>query len=247
MVLFACILSPVMEQLTLVKFLARYAGVSRRAAEAAVRAGKVSVDGACIDRPEFRVSGDNDVLFDGSPVAVSGDEPVYIMLNKPAGYTCSASDPHAEHLAIELIDVPQRIFYAGRLDRDSEGLLIFSNDGNYVQELAHPRYGVTKLYRVTVNKSLSREDVDEMCSGITDEDGAIRALKVEPVEKNTYTFLLNEGKKREIRRLVKAVGKRVVRLIRVRQGNLELGNLGAGKWRYLTSEEAMLAKGEPEK
>ncbi|MBO5900035.1 MAG: rRNA pseudouridine synthase, partial [Lentisphaeria bacterium] len=185
--------------------------------------------------------------LDGNKITRSGTDFVYIMLNKPAGYTCSASDPHAEHLAIELIDVPQRIFYAGRLDRDSEGLLIFSNDGNYVQELAHPRYGVTKLYRVTVNKSLSRDDMEKMCSGITDDDGDIRALKVDPVEKNTYTFLLNEGKKREIRRLVKAVGKRVVRLIRVRQGNLELGNLGAGKWRYLTPEEAEMAKGTPEK
>ena len=244
MALFACILSSVMEALTLVKYLARYAGVSRRAAEAAVRAGKVSVDGVCVDRPEFRVNGENDITLDGRNIAAAEQEMVYIMLNKPAGYTCSASDPHAEHLAIELIDVPQRVFYAGRLDRDSEGLLIFSNDGNYVQELAHPRYGVKKLYRVTVNAGLSQTDMKSICSGLSDEEGTIRALAVEHIEKNIYTFLLNEGKKREIRRLVKAVGKRVIRLIRVRQGRLELGDLQVGKWRYLTPAEAAMAKEE---
>ena len=236
-----------MEAVTLVKFLARFSGLSRRAAEAAVRAGQVSVDGVCINRPEFRVDANCEVSLDGRVVAADEQEFVYIMLNKPAGYTCSASDPHAEHLAVELIDVPQRIFYAGRLDRDSEGLLIFSNDGNYVQELAHPRYGVEKLYRVSVSRPLSSEDMAQMCAGIADEDGTVRALEVKPAGKNTYTFLLNEGKKREIRRLVRAVGSRVVRLIRVRQGKLELGNLSSGKWRYLSKEEAMSARENPEK
>ena len=235
-----------MEQLTLVKYLARYSGLSRRAAEDAVRAGKVSVDGVCIDRPEFRVNGDEEVCLDGKTVTAEEQELIYIMLNKPAGYTCSANDPHAEHLAMELIDVPQRIFYAGRLDRDSEGLLIFSNDGNYINELAHPRYGVRKLYRVTVNGVLSEEEIKQMCSGRTDRDGRVCALEVKPVAKNTYTFLLNEGKKREIRRLVKAVGRRVARLIRVRQGKLELGSLKPGKWRYLSPEEAAMAKENPE-
>ncbi len=236
-----------MEALTLVKFLARFSGISRRAAEAAVRAGKVSVDGVCIERPEFRVDETNRVSLEGRAISAQEQEFIYILLNKPAGYTCSAGDPHAEHLAVELIDVPQRIFYAGRLDRDSEGLLIFSNDGNYVQELAHPRYGVKKFYRVTVNLPLSDKEMTEMCSGITDDDGSIRALEVKPAGKNIYTFLLNEGKKREIRRLVKAVGKRVVRLVRIQQGNLKLGNLGSGKWRYLSKEEAMSAKEEPDR
>lgn len=236
-----------MEALTLVKFLARFSGISRRAAEAAVRAGKVAVDGVCTDRPEFRVNETNEVRLEGRVISAAEQEFIYILLNKPAGFTCSAGDPHAEHLAVELIDVPQRIFYAGRLDRDSEGLLIFSNDGNYVQELAHPRYGVQKLYRVTTNRPLSDADMEQMCSGITDDDGSIRALEVKSVGGNVFTFLLNEGKKREIRRLVKAVGKRVVRLVRIQQGKLKLGNLGSGKWRYLSKEEAMSAKENPER
>ena len=231
-----------MEAVTLVKFLARFSGLSRRAAEAAVRAGQVSVDGVCINRPEFRVDANCEVSLDGRVVAADEQEFVYIMLNKPAGYTCSASDPHAEHLAVELIDVPQRIFYAGRLDRDSEGLLIFSNDGVFIDKLTHPRYGIKKLYHVTVNMPLENQELAQMCSGIRDAEGEIRALEVKNIGKKCYSFLLNEGKKREIRRLVKAVGKRVTRLVRVRQGKLELGNLPVGKWRYLTPQEVISAQ-----
>ena len=228
------------------KFLCDSGVGTRSQVKVILKSGRVAVDG--------RVEKDNSRKIDPATQCVTldgevlgGKRRIVAMLNKPAGYTCSASDPHAEHLAVELIDVPQRIFYAGRLDRDSEGLLIFSNDGNYVQELAHPRYGVEKLYRVSVSRPLSSEDMAQMCAGIADEDGTVRALEVKPAGKNTYTFLLNEGKKREIRRLVRAVGSRVVRLIRVRQGKLELGNLSSGKWRYLSKEEAMSARENPEK
>ena len=167
---------------------------------------------------------------------------MYIMLNKPVNYTCSASDDHAEHLAVDLIDVPRRIFSAGRLDRDSEGLIIFSDDGAFIDRLTHPRYGIRKLYHVTVNAPLKDEDLQKMCSGLRDVDGEIRALRVNQIGRNCYSFLLNEGKKREIRRLVKAVGRKVTRLVRVRQGRLELGNLPSGKWRYLSPQEVLMAQ-----
>lgn len=230
-----------MENETLIKYIAKFGGVSRRNADTAIRGGKVTVDDVCVMRPEFRLSGSERVVFDGKQLSSSGVENVYIMLNKPVNYTCSADDGHAEHLAIELIDVPQRIFSAGRLDRDSEGLLIFSNDGVFIDRLAHPRYGVKKLYHVTTDRVLTDGDIKKMCSGISDDGEVIRALEVKNLSGNISSFLLNEGRKREIRRLVKAVGKRVLRLVRVRQGNLELGELSSGKWRYMTPEEVKLA------
>ena len=230
-----------MQTETLLKYLSRNGGISRRNADAAIRGGRVAVDGVCVIRPEYRLSGNESVFLDGNPVSVDDSGNIYIMLNKPVNYTCSADDGHAEHLAMELIDVPQRIFSAGRLDRDSEGLLIFSNDGVFIDRLSHPRYGVRKLYHVTTDKSLTDDDIRKMCAGIRDDGELLRAIEIKSIGNNVFSFLLNEGKKREIRRLVKASGKQVRRLVRVRQGKLELGNLETGKWRFLTPAEVELA------
>lgn len=231
-----------MEGMTLIKFLAKYADISRRGADAAVRNGRVRVGGVVVLRPETRLDGNQSVELDGRIVQAHEEKNVYIMLNKPVNYTCSAADEHAEHLAAELIDVPYRIFSAGRLDRDSEGLVIFSNDGDFINRLAHPRYGVEKLYHVTTDLPLEEAHTSAMCRGLRDADGEIRALEVKRLGDNLYSFLLNEGKKREIRRLIKAVGRRVIRLIRVRQGRLELGGLPSGKWRYLEPHEVVAAQ-----
>ena len=236
-----------MSDITLIKFLAKYAGISRRGADAAIREARVLIDGAVVLRPETRVEASSRVELDGKVITANEGAQVYIMLNKPVNYTCSAGDEHAEHLAVELIDVPQRIFSAGRLDRDSEGLVIFSDDGVFINRLAHPRYGVEKLYHVSTNRPLEAEHLEAMCSGMRDRDGDIRALEVKCIGTKLYSFLLNEGKKREIRRLVKACGRNVVRLIRVRQGKLELGTLPPGKWRYLTPEEVVFAQENVEK
>ena len=231
-----------METLTLLKFLAKYADIPRREADAAIRSGRAEVNGACVLRPEFRLSPEDEIFFDGRKITATDEKFVYIMLNKPAGFVCSAADPHAEHLAVELIDVPQRIFSAGRLDRDSEGLILFSNDGSFTDFLSHPKYGVKKLYEVTVNAPLTENEINLMCSGICESGETLKALQIKSLGSKKYSFLLNEGKKREIRRLVKYTGKRVVRLVRTRQGNLELGALPQGKWRYLTPEEVVMAK-----
>ena len=231
-----------MENITLLKFLAKNAGIPRREADAAIRSGRAVVNGSVVLRPELRITEDDEVCFDGRKITASDGEFIYIMLNKPAGFVCSASDPHAEHIALELIDVPQRIFSAGRLDRDSEGLIIFTNDGNFAEYLAHPKYGVEKLYEVTVNQPLTDDEIKLMCSGLSDDGEHLKALDIKHLDGRKYSFLLNEGKKREIRRLVKAVGRRVVKLVRVRQGRLELGNLKTGKWKFLSKEEISMAK-----
>ncbi|MBO7088465.1 MAG: rRNA pseudouridine synthase, partial [Lentisphaeria bacterium] len=163
----------------------------------------------------------------------------YVMLNKPRGYVCSNSDAHAEHLAAELIDgFPGRFLRsAGRLDKDSEGLIVFSDDGDYLERVAHPRHRVTKLYDVTVSRPLAETELAAMRAGIADEGEVLRVLEVAQTAPGRLRIKLNEGKKREIRRLCAACGAPVVRLRRIALGGLTLGRLKPGEYRELTPEE----------
>ena len=225
----------------LAKYIARCGAAARRKAAELVKNGEAKVNGRVITDPAFSV----DVSFDKvelngrilQPPAAS----IYIMLNKPRGYTTSHADRHAEHLAIELIDCPeaQRLLPAGRLDKDSEGLLIFSNDGNFIQQITHPRYNVIKRYKVTASRELDETARKRMLNGIRDEGDLLKALQVIPCsdEKFTYFIELNEGKKREIRRMLKACGAATKRLQRIAMGEVKLGKLPIGKWRNLTDDE----------
>lgn len=225
-----------METVRLVKFLSGCGVLSRRAAGDAVLAGRVKVNGEVTLNPGLQVSEKDQISLDGNVVAQEGHK-YYIMLNKPRGYTCSADDRYAEHLALELIDLPVRLFSAGRLDKESEGLILFSNDGDFIERLTHPRHAVRKRYVVTVSRSLSAGDIRRLTSGITDEGERLAALAVKPLDNNRYMFTLGEGKKREIRRMVAALNAKTLRLKRIAVGNLLLGALPAGKWRELTPEE----------
>ena len=230
-----------METLYLAKYIAQCGAAARRKAADLVKAGKVTVNGRVITDPAFSIDPQQDQVVYDSRILELPAEKIYIMLNKPRGYTTSHSDKHAEHLAIELIDCPeaQRLVPAGRLDRDSEGLLIFSNDGDFIQHLAHPRYNICKLYKVTASIALNEAARQRMLNGIRDDGETLHALQVNsvPNEKNTYLIKLNEGKKREIRRMLKACGAATLQLQRIAMGSVKLGNLAEGKWRFLTSEE----------
>ena len=228
----------------LAKYIARCGAAARRKAAELVKNGEAKVNGRVILDPAFSVDVTQDkVVLDNTELKPPAEN-IYIMLNKPPGYTTSHSDKHAEHLAIELIKCPeaQRLVPAGRLDRDSEGLLIFSNDGDFIQHLAHPRYDVRKLYKVTTDKILDSNAIKRMLNGIKDENEILRALSVKPVsgEPTGYFIELNEGKKREIRRMLKACGAATLRLQRIAMGNLQLGDLPAGQWRKLTPQEVAL-------
>ena len=224
----------------LAKYIARCGAAPRRKAADLVKAGSVKVNGRVITDPAFSVETSDKVELNGKALQLPAEN-IYIMLNKPRGYTTSHADKHAEHLAIELIDCPeaQRLIPAGRLDKDSEGLLIFSNDGNFIQKITHPRYNVTKQYKVTASRELDEKNRKKMVAGIMDEGEQLKALKVTPVpdEKSSYYIELNEGKKREIRRMLKACGAATLRLQRIAMGSVELKNLPAGQWRKLTEEE----------
>lgn len=225
----------------LTKFIARCGAAARRKAAELVKSGAVKVNGRVIYDPAFSVESASDEVIVNGNILQPPSENIYIMLNKPVGYTTSHSDRHAEHLAIELIDCPEakRLLPAGRLDRDSEGLLIFSNDGDFIQLLAHPRYNICKLYKVTASIALNQAARQRMLNGIIDDNETLHALEVTELadEKNTYLFKLNEGKKREIRRMLKACGAATLKLQRIAMGNVKLGDLAIGKWRYLSDAE----------
>ena len=164
----------------LAKFIARCGAAARRKAAELVKSGSVRVNGRVITDPAFSVDITADRVELNGKILQVPTENIYIMLNKPVGYTTSHFDKHAEHLAIELINCPeaQRLIPAGRLDRESEGLLIFSNDGDFIQKLAHPRYDIRKRYRVTASIFLDRARQQKMLNGIADgvlleEGGAV--------------------------------------------------------------------------
>ena len=225
----------------LVKFLSAAGAASRRAAGELVKAGRVAVNGSLVLEPGFRVARTDTVTLDGRPV-----EPApqlhYIMLNKPRGYVCTNSDPHAPQKAVDLIrlDPPVRLFSAGRLDKESEGMILFSNDGDYVAQVTHPRHEVLKTYLVRVARDFTGNELERIRAGIRDEGELLRVVSIARIGKCRYKILLNEGRKREIRRLTAAAGAPTLELRRVRIGGLELGELPEGAFRELTAAEVAL-------
>ena len=222
--------------------LSKYLGLcgvsSRRGAAELIRSGRVAVNGEAASDPARRISNSDTVEADGCRIAPP-EHFVYVALHKPRGYVCSNADRHAEKLALELIDRwPERMLRsAGRLDKESEGLLVFSDDGEYLERAAHPRHQVTKLYEVSTEREIPEAWLKRMVEGVTDDGEMLRALEVVPLGGNKYRFKLNEGKKREIRRLCSAAGAPVKRLKRVKLGELALGELKPGEFRELSPEE----------
>ena len=235
--------------MVLPKFLARAGVGSRRACEKLVRAGDVVVNDEPTTEPGTRVRpGVDRVTCRGNVVALA--DFVYWLLHKPAGCTCSAADAHAERLAVNLLDVPVgvRVFSIGRLDRDSEGLLLFTNDGDLAQRLLHPRYEVSKVYHATVRGQPGTADLRRMTAGIEDKGERLRAERVDVIEPLqagacVLRLVLRQGRKREVRRLCRAVGCPVQRLVRTAFGPLELGEFRPGFNRALTAAEVALLQG----
>jgi 23S rRNA pseudouridine2605 synthase len=227
------------------QFLARAGIASRRKAEELIRAGRVSVNGQVASLGMSVGEGDV-VRFDGERVRLP-QKRVVIALHKPPGVTATRSDPHAERTVYQLVpDVPG-LHQVGRLDRESEGLILLTNDGDLTQRLTHPRYGVRKVYRAWCKGGeLSQAACRKLVEGVELEDGLARALEARPV-RGGVRLVMTEGRKREVRRMLKAVGYPVERLVRTRIGMLELGELKPGEWRYLGPEEIAALTAEPPK
>ncbi len=223
--------------MNIVKYISFCGAASRRKAEELVRSGQVEVDGVKVCDPAFRVETGMQVTLDGE-VLTPPERRHYILLHKPRGYVCSNADTHAEKLAVELIKIPgARLVSAGRLDKESEGAIIFSDDGEFINHLAHPRYGVLKRYEVTTARPVSEKWQKRMVSGISDEGENLKVISIRELAECRYEIILNEGRKREIRRLTAAAGAPTKRLIRVAIGKVELGTLPCGEYRELTADE----------
>ncbi|MCK5804950.1 MAG: rRNA pseudouridine synthase [Lentisphaeria bacterium] len=228
----------------LARFLAKGGVDSRRACETHIRDGLVQVNGHTVRTPACTIDPQTDViLYRGDLVKM--DAPTYIVLNKPTGYTCSAKDQHASRLVLELLPRSLgRLFTIGRLDRDSEGLLLLTNDGDFAQRLAHPSNEVLKQYVVWCKGDADRSTLAEMRSGVWNDGDFLKPETVEIVENDgtlaQLKITLTQGRKREIRRLCKTVGLEVRRLLRVAIGPLRLQDLASGEWRRLSAAETRL-------
>ncbi len=221
-------------------FLSKAGVASRRSSADIVRAGRVRVNGKKVLEPGTRVMESDNVEVDSRKVAFQ--KKYYVMLNKPAGYYSTASDPHADRLVIDLVNIPGvRLYTVGRLDKDSEGLIILTNDGDYAAKLTHPKHGILKKYEVSTDRQLSGADIQKMKQGITSDGEEIRAKDVRPVSRLEYYFIMGEGKKREVRRLVASAGARINRLKRIAVGGLNIGSLATGKWRSLDENDIRLS------
>lgn len=224
------------KEIRLSRFMSLAGVASRRKCEEIILSGAVTVNNEIIIKLGTKVKGTDHVMYDGKELTL--EEKVYIMLNKPRGYLCSADDPHADKTIFDLVRIPgKRIFNAGRLDLESEGLLIMTNDGDYAEKLMHPKYGTTKQYIVKTNRALSQAAIARISKGIHDDREFLKPKSIVKVKDREYKIVMTEGKKREIRRLIAATGARVTSLRRVAIGSLFLGNLAQRKWRYLSRKE----------
>lgn len=223
------------------KYLAEAGIASRRHSEQLIESGRVSVNGQPVRLLGTKVDAECDaVAVDGKMVVV--ERKVYIALNKPAGFLCTNHDTHQRKRAVDLLPASlPRLYTVGRLDKDTEGLLFLTNDGTFSLRLTHPRYKMNKTYLVEVEGELTSAEIARLLKGVRSDGETLHANRIFQVrsQKNTteLRLVLSEGKKRQIRRMMAAVGHPVGRLVRLAVGPVELGNLATSQWRHLTHEE----------
>ncbi len=229
-------------EVRLQKYISEYGAFSRRAAERLIECKKVKVNG------HTAKLGDKVDPYSNVKIIIDGQEfsPIkekyYIMLNKPRGFVTTMKDERGRKCVADLIThVPCRVYPIGRLDKDSEGLLLFTNDGDFANKIMHPGYKVRKTYRVTVKPTVKEKQLVALSLGMVIEGVMCVPLSVDVIKEATdrtvLEIVLDQGKNREIRKMCETVGLEVIRLKRTRIGNLKLGMLQIGKWRELTKEE----------
>ncbi len=233
------------------KFLARAGVASRRAAEELIRRGEVAVNGRVVTELGTRV-GPRDVVTVCGKIVQPPAEKVYIMLNKPSGYVTTVSDEFGRPTVMHLVPGEGRIYPVGRLDADSEGLLLLSNDGDFAYRLTHPRFELDKEYHALVDGSPTESQLELLRRGVS-LDGKVtapaiverlRKVSVRPGKEATWLrVVIHEGRKRQIRRMVASIGFNTLRLIRVRVGPQRLGDLPSGRFRHLTAAEVERLRG----
>ena len=236
---------PMSNEVRLNKFIANSGVCSRREADTLIQAGVVTVNGEVVTELGTKINVfDDDVRFNGE--RLKGEEKVYIVMNKPKGYVTTASDPHAEKTVIDLIKgCSARVYPVGRLDKNTTGILMLTNDGEIAERLTHPSYDKKKIYQVAIDKPLSQEDYEKILSGVTLTDGEVKADELEFVDENDHRKLgieIHSGKNRVVRRIFESLGYSVKALDRVYFAGLTKKGLKKGEWRYLTEGETNILK-----
>jgi 23S rRNA pseudouridine2605 synthase len=219
------------------KYLANAGVASRRASEAIVRAGRVTVDGQTITDPAHDVSDQSRVMLDAKRVSSARDRVVYA-LNKPAGVVSTARDPQGRPTVVTMVPQTERLYPVGRLDIDTTGLILLTNQGELAHRLTHPSFEVEKTYRVIVaGPSVRDSELRALRDGVELEDGRTAPARVRRIAADTLEITIHEGRKRQVKRMCEAVGHPVKRLERVAFGPLALGDLPQGRWRRLSDDE----------
>lgn len=228
------------------KYVAHSGVCGRREAAELVKEGKVTVNGDKIFEPGYKVSQADKILVKGKPIFLQRNS-VYILLNKPKDYLTTASDPQGRKTVLDLIKgaTPERVYPVGRLDRNTTGVLLLTNDGELAQKLTHPSFEVKKIYEVTLDKPVTKKDLDSIVSGITLEDGFVAADSVgyaDSKSKNVVGIEIHSGRNRIVRRIFEHLGYDVKALDRVMFANLTKKNVERSKWRFLNDKEVRLLK-----
>jgi 23S rRNA pseudouridine2605 synthase len=219
----------------LAKYLAGCGVASRRAAEQLVRDGRVAVNRVVVTDPARDTDESDEVRVDGKPVV---PEPREVWLvNKPAGVVSTAREPGRRRAVTELVRSSARLYPVGRLDADSTGLILLANDGELANRIMHPRYGVPKTYRAVLRRPPAERDLRRLERGVQLDDGPTATARVERSGEREVEITIREGRNRQVRRMIEAIGNEVVSLQRIRLGSLELGGLAPGQSRRLDSEE----------
>jgi 23S rRNA pseudouridine2605 synthase len=219
----------------LVKFLAHGGVASRRKAEEIIAKGVVTVGGEVVTDPARDVDDESDVRVNGAPVGAEARE--VWAVNKPAGVVSTAREPGERRAVVELVDSKARLYPVGRLDADSTGLLLLTNDGALANRLTHPKYEVAKTYRARLARPPRERELARLREGLELEDGPTAPAEVRPVGEREIEIVLREGRNRQVRRMVEAVDNRVIALCRIGFGPLGLGDLKDGQARRLSDAE----------
>lgn len=228
------------------KYIAHTGLCARRKAVEYIRAGEITVNGKIIEEPGFKVTEQDTVKFKGKKLFLQL-EPVYILLNKPKGYLTTTDDPQERKTVMELIAraTDERVYPVGRLDRNTSGLLLFTNDGQMAQALSHPGFSIKKVYQVVLNKALTKHDFEKISQGMELEDGPVTVDALaynEPDDRSQVGLEIHSGRNRVVRRIFETLGYEVKTLDRVMYAGLTKKNLPRGKWRMLTPKEIVWLK-----
>jgi 23S rRNA pseudouridine2605 synthase/23S rRNA pseudouridine2604 synthase len=225
-----------MSLIRLQKYLSEAGICSRRKGEEYIKAGLVKVNNQVVTELGTKIDPEKDRVEFKGRVVEPEDRLIYIALNKPKGFVTSCRQPK-DNIVLDLVDVPERIFPIGRLDKDSTGLLLLTNDGNLHHRLSHPSFDHEREYDVTVTKPIPDGALRTIAKGMPMMGTKTRPAKIERISSKRFLIVLKEGKNRQIRRMVRKVDNHVIRLKRIRVANIKLGKLPEGRWRFFTEKE----------